>query len=598
MRNIIAALLMMMAATAFAVPAKKFWRTVKQVDGTMLELMLIGDENLHFFITRDSVPVVEDGSRYCYARNTGMALASTGVLAHEPELRTTLDLANIYTIEDMMAARRFAGNKSAARAKRLAPAKKTHYIGKQKGLIILANFADKKFYDFTEEDGGAATWERYNNMVNQVGYTNEKYQAIGSVHDYYYDQSHGKFNLTFDVVGPVQLSQKLSYYGSNKGGDDARASEMIVECCQLADSLVDFNDYDWDGDGEVEEVFVLYAGYGEATGGNSNTVWPHMWTMEEAVTAGNDVPKDFQLDNARINVYACSNELYLSSGHIEMGIGTICHEFSHCLGLPDFYDTSYRGNFGLGEWDILSSGNYNGPKGLGWVPAGFSAYEREFAGWISLIELKNDRKVVEQKPLTEKGNAYVIYNDACHDEYYILENRDQKGWDAFLPGKGLLIVHVDYDADLWESNIVNTTGFIYKKYNSHQRMTVFHASNSLYGGDEAFPYEGNDSLTDNSTPAAILYNANLDGTKHMHKPITEIQRDEETGYVSFRFENRNDYDDIQKTDFTRDGMMPTEVYTIDGIKVGTYDDIRKLNEGVYAVKYSDGSTRKIIIKHK
>ena len=594
MRKILFFVFLMSAAVAFAVPAKRMWRTVTQQDGTTVELMLVGDENFHYFITRDNVPVVIEEDNYCYARNAGMALVSTCVLAHEPKDRTLKDMANIYSVDDVERVRMFSGNKGRSRARALTQPKRTHYLGKRKGLIILANFSDKKFWDYTEEDNGKATWERYNNLANQEGYTNEEYDAIGSVHDYYLDQSYGKFNLTFDVVGPVELKYSYSYYGSNRAGDDAKSPEMILESCQLVDSLVNFKDYDWDEDGVVEEVFVLYAGYGEATGGAANTVWPHMWTWQEAYEADKSLPEKLVFDDAVVNVYACSNELYMNSGNVEMGIGTLCHEFSHCLGLPDLYDTSYKGNFGMGSWDILDNGSYNGPRGLGWVPAGYSAYERDFAGWMSFIELTEDRKVVNQKPLSEKGIAYVIYNDAFPDEYFILENRDQKSWDSYLPGKGLLVVHVDYDADLWEDNLVNTTGY----FNSHQRLTVFHASNSKYGGNEAYPYNGNDSLTDNSIPAATLYNPNIDGEKYMHKPITEITRDEETGYISFRFTNNNKEDGIQIIPEDKDKKV-VAIYSIDGVKIndiGT-NRIGNLPDGVYLIKYSDNNTRKITIKH-
>ena len=175
--------------------------------------------------------------------------------------------------------------------------------------------------------------------------------------DYYHDQSYGKFNLVFDVVGPVNLDKSFVYYGRNFGEDDLNAPEMIIECCQAVDDEVDFSEYDWDGDGVVEEVFVLYAGYGEATSGGANTIWPHMWSLSDASNYNNNVPKEFILDGVFIDIYACSNELYSYAGTTEMGLGVICHEFSHCLGFPDLYDTSYGGNFGMDDWDILDGGS-------------------------------------------------------------------------------------------------------------------------------------------------------------------------------------------------------------------------------------------------
>ncbi len=587
--------MVIVASAAYAVPAKKMWRTFQQMDGTSIQLMLVGDENLHYYKTKDDVPVVEENDGFFYAKKAGFAIKSSGVLAHELELRTSADVANTCSLEEIESVRAFVKTKG---PKRIGEPEHPSYTGKKKGLIILANFADRKFYDYDSASNGNATWARYDALVNEEGYTNEKYGAIGSVHDYYSDMSYNKFNLTFDVVGPVNLEHEYSYYGS--GTDDMHASRMIVECCNAVDAEVDFNDYDWDNDGVVEEVFVLYAGYGEATGGPRNTIWPHMWTLTDAANYDSEIPKELVLDGALIDVYACSNELYSNTGTTEMGLGVICHEFSHCLGLPDLYDTGYGGNFGMGAWDILDSGSYNGPQGIGWVPAGYSSYERNYAGWVKFTELKTPRRVINQKPLSERGTSYIIYNEAYPDEYYLLENRKQTGWDAYIPGAGLLIVHVDYDQDIWASNNVNTTG----AFNNHQRLTVFHASNSTYGGNEAYPYNGNNSLTDFSTPKASLYNDNPEGAKLMSKPITEITRNEETGYISFLFRPDNSQLDANSSiegieQAKLDEHAVLDVYTLDGKKIASQvsrDEVSQLPAGNYIVRQNDGTSVKMAVR--
>lgn len=605
-RKIILATLICVASLSFAVPAKKEWRTFKQPDGTTIELMLVGDENLHYFLTRDNVPVVSDANnQYCYAKAAGFTILSTGVMAHEEQLRNTTEKTFVSSVADVESVRPYRtmkgvrGTKTMRRANRangiqeIGEPDHPQYLGKKKGLVILANFSDRKFYDYSEEDNGYLTWLRYDAMTNEVGYTNEA-GAIGSVHDYYHDQSYGKFDLTFDVMGPVNLDKSYAYYGKNFNGDDMNAPEMIVECCKVIDDQVDFTEYDWDGDGVVEEVFVLYAGYGEATNGGAQTIWPHMWELSAACVFNENVPKDFMLDDVIIDVYACSNELYGFSGTTEMGLGVICHEFSHCLGLPDLYDTSYHGNFGMGSWDILDDGSYNGPSGLGWVPAGYSSYERNYAGWLKFTELKNNRRIINQKPLTSRGNGYVIYNDSCKSEYYLLENRAQESWDSFIPGEGLLIIHVDYDQDIWYNNIVNTTG----ANNDHQRLTLFHASNSNRGGHEAYPFNGNDSLTDDSTPAAKLYNPNIDGSYLMHKPITQITRNEETGFVSFLFKNEN-HATVDIEDAIIGGDEVVDVYSLDGVRVMTNTsaaNVFGLRSGTYVIKNRQGHSKKIVIK--
>ncbi len=594
-RFVLMSLLLAVVTVVSAVPAKREWRSVSQPDGTSVELMLIGDENFHFFITRDDVPVVENDGAYYYAQAKDNAMVASATLAHEASLRTQDDLQAMSTVDDVLSVRQKMvrkGPRPSNRALRVGEEDHVSYIGSKKGLIILANFNNKKFFDYSEQDDGRVTQMRYDDIANLVGYTND-YGAIGSVHDYYYNQSYGKFDLTFDVVGPVNLNKSYSYYG---GGDDVNAPIMIKECCMAVDSLVNFADYDWDGDGVVEEVFVLYAGYGEATGGNRDTVWPHMWEMESAkfYYPNLDIPSPFVLDNVRINVYACSNELSGSYGTTQLGLGVICHEFSHCLGLPDLYDTStYGTNFGMDSWDILDQGSYNGPSSLGWVPAGYSCYERWYAGWMKPSEMKKSRRIVNQKPINEKGQCYIIYNDNCKDEYYILENRNKTDWDAYLPGEGLLIVHVDYDADQWANNSVNATD----NSQDHERLTIFHASNSRYGGHDAYPYQTRDSLTDNSTPSAMLYNKNTDGSKLMHKPITEITRDPATAKISFLYRNENEQNGIEEAE--AEVASDAGVYRLDGIKVsGNYQngELGGLPKGTYVVRDADGKSRKVEVK--
>ena len=198
----------------------------------------------------------------------------------------------------------------------------------------------------------------------------------------------------------------MSYYGSNDSfGNDAHAYEMVIEACQQIDDEVNFADYDWNGDGVVEQVFVVYAGYGENYAGSpSNTIWPHEWDLESA--SGSTL----QLDDVTINVYACAAELCGSSGTAMNGIGCSAHEFSHCLGYPDFYDTTYSGGIGMSKFDVLCSGSYGGPQNRGEVPCGFTAYERWMAGWLEPIELEHPDDIKDMPALNDEPVAYIIFN--------------------------------------------------------------------------------------------------------------------------------------------------------------------------------------------
>ena len=406
------------------------------------------------------------------------------------------------------------------------------FVGEKRGLVILAEFTDKTFKAGHDR-------QKYDDILNMPGYTTSE-GFRGSVADYFRDQSAGLFNLTFDVVGPFTSKKDYKYYGENdSNGYDKRPEELIAEMCLAADSLVDFKDYDWDGDGWVDEVFVVYAGKGEADGGGTNTIWPHMWMMDEYMG------KELVLDSVHINIYACSNELSFR-GRIE-GIGTFCHEFSHCLGLPDFYDTVDDANitYGMSDFDLMSGGNYAGDS---FCPVGYTAYEKMVCGWQQPIILGDENVEVEGlKPISEDGDTYIIYNDGHPDEYYLIENRQRSGWDTYFPDKGLMITHVDYDAEVWENNIPNTIvpDSLVKEYeltcsNDHERMTFFHANNSKTSG-KLYPYVRGyaaispaDSLTANSKPAATFYNDNSSGTKFLLGGIRDISQNAD-GTMSFSY---------------------------------------------------------------
>lgn len=477
-------------------------------------------------------------------------------------------------------------------AARLATPRKasatTNYLGKKKGLVILCEFTDKQFQAANDR-------EKYNNILNTRGYTSEE-GFKGSVADYFLDQSGGLFELDFDVVGPYTTKNGYAYYGKNSSqGDDMRAEDMVVEMCKAADADVNFADYDWDDDGEVDEVFVVYAWKGEADSGLSNTIWPHMWSLDEAM-------KFLTLDGKKINVYACANEIE-SNGSI-CGIGTFCHEFSHCLGFADFYDVSYSGLFGMGDFDVMDAGLYgNG----GFCPVGYSAFEKMSCGWQQPIVLSGEDVSVDSlKPMNLQGDFYIIYNDAHPDEYYLIENRQKKGWDKYLPAKGLMITHVDYDEEVWYNNIPNTIMTEkeakrdgYTCGNDHQRVTIFHADNdddskywSSTGGyynkktvsTDLYPYQKNDSLTATSQPAATLFNDNPQGTKLAMGSILDIRQNTGSeGTMSFRYRALNPTIIAGIAPRSPFLVPPTSnvIHTLDGRSVGT--SLESLPHGIYIV---------------
>ena len=602
-RILISAVLSLCAAMTFAIPAKKSWKVVSQSDGTTIKVSQAGDEHLHYYITEDNVPIYKAAdNRYCYLTIENGKLHNSGVLAHESAARSAKELQVMNTIHDLapiarqMAAKKRSAAKRCVRPDRL-PSKDdiSVFKGSKKALVILAAFSDKSF-----SKGDDAIVKFYDEVLNQEGYSQNG--AAGSVHDYFKDMSRGEFDLTFDIVGPVEVSKSATYYGGPSpimGGTD-HIGEFITEAIKKADEKcdIDWKKYDWDDDGEVEQVFVLYAGYGQATGGPTGTIWPNAWTLDEALQ-NSDGNGGFSIDGVFINQYACSNELYLDSGTVPMGLGVFCHEFSHCMGLPDMYDTNYGSTPTMGDWDLLAGGSYNGPHGIGWCPAGWTSYERAYAGWLELTELKAGDIIKGMTSLEEAdGKAYVIYNDNHKDEYYLLENHKGMGWDKYTPENGLLIIHVDYDKDLFDNNIVNSKGEFtpaegYDRYftNDHPRMAPFSRVRSIQNDTYFYTYPMDaprgvvDSLTDTSKPAAELYNALADGSKLMGKPVYNIEKDDD-GNISFTFMTKEkETDAIQDIAMAEDTTGDDTVYDITGKKAGRIGDIKNgsLKAGIYII---------------
>ena len=489
---------------ANAIPAKPGQtRQITLDDGTSVTALLVGDEYGHYWLA-------DDGKAY-------MGVGHSYVQVDRQAVQKRAQI------------RRNKANQR--RTARLAPSRgskaKEHFTGQKKGLIILVNFANKSFM---EEHNDSL----FNEIANRENYKSAPFK--GSMYDYFRDQSRGEFLLNFDIAGPVTVSKDFEYYGTNDSqGYDVHPGEMVIEALKLADSIVDYSDYDWNGDGTVEQIYVVYAGQGEADGGTEDAVWPHEFTLYEAYLGG-DGSGQQTIDGVKINTYACGSELD-GLGRVA-GIGTMCHEFSHCLGYPDFYDVDYSGGQGMFEWDLMDTGSYNGG---GYRPAGFTSYERWFAGWLEPTELTETTTVNNLADLQNGGGSYIIYNKGYRKEYFLLENRQKKNWDAGIPGAGLLILHVDYDEKVWNQNQPNDDP-------DHQRMTWIPADGEYqqfeYEGqwycttdgaaDDPFPYDTVNAFNATTTPAAKFYNLNSDGTYNLDSSIEDITQNAD-GTVSFKF---------------------------------------------------------------
>ena len=401
------------------------------------------------------------------------------------------------------------------------------YHSKRRQLTVLASFADQKFQG--DEAATLNLWDKIFNAEN----LNEK-PFHGSVRDYFYSQSYGKLQLTFDLQY-VALSDNRYKYRSTAATDEN--SQYLVD--DVMDALlkrdIDWSQYDWNGDGYVNQLLIVFAGKGSSYGGfggGTDAIWPHQYWLSDRLDQTTPdktdcrSPRSFNYDGKeyKVDCYCAVQELYSNGTY--GNFGTICHEFSHCFGLPDFY---YGRSKTVGGWDLMDDGNNNGG---GFCPPNYSAHERWLMGWLTPTELTANRTVEGLSALSDKPQAYLLRNEGYPSEYYLVENRQQQGWDASLPGSGIVVFHVDYLQDLW-------CGVIYDWVNTQslKRYSIIPANNSMLAVQSAgwaYPYSDNDELTNSSTPAATLNHENTDGSLLMNKSLTEMAVDA-SGKGSFRF---------------------------------------------------------------
>lgn len=427
-RLLYSSILCWFSLTAMAIPAHRGGIKVIQSDGSEITVYQHGDEHFHWTTNAQG--------EWIQCGEDGLYRVIPALSDEEIQVRRA------------KSPRRIPQQVQTASPLNIAP----------RGLVILVNFSDKAFTATQAEMDSMLNGKDYSRSYSYT-YNGKKINisAQGSARRYFQDASFGQYNPQFDVIGPVTLSHTVSYYGSN---DDAKAGDMVKEACQLADSQfgVNFANYDNNNDGTVDFVYIFYAGYGEADSDIESTIWPHTYWLKSGYGI------TLKLDNKYIDSYACSNEIDYSSKQHD-GIGTFCHEFSHVLGLPDLYITNTElSSFHrtLDTWDIMDYGPYNNN---GNTPPAYSAYERFFMGWLTPRLLVNPENVVledinssEEALLISATDTHnLVGNDPSSNTFYLLENRQQKGWDSHLEGHGMMLTKINYSYTKWYNNIVNNT---------------------------------------------------------------------------------------------------------------------------------------------
>ena len=445
MRRFLTALMALFIYTAASAgPARPGKILLTQPDGSKFYAVFAGDEFMKIKMTEAGEAIVQDEDGWwSYATydfqgkkvSTGCHVGCSSVPA-----------GCTYIPYDVLSARAFNKKRAAERARMQRMESRMMLQGEnlsqknKAGLVILAQFdgKDEKFH-FSKDN--------FVQMLTQNGYSYNG--ATGSAKEYFDQQFNGKYEFSFDVTDVVTVSQKRSYYGKNDSEDnDENPHIMVIEACRLADEQgVDFSKYDQDGDGEVDNVFVFFAGLDEASGASEDHIWSHAWYIKDG--AG----RNLELDGVLINRYACASEREGSKYEdtpIMTGIGTFCHEYSHTLGLPDFYDTDYNdGGFAAALWSftsLMDGGNYNNDSN---TPPYFNAMEREILGLSQPIVI-NSSGTYELPPINQ-GTYYRI-NTSTENEYFLLEYRDGASWDKYIGGSGMLVYHIDKSQAVTYSN--------------------------------------------------------------------------------------------------------------------------------------------------
>ena len=517
----------------WAMPARRGGVVITQPDGSQITVYQHGDEHFHW-------------------------------QTNEKGEWLSVDSAGFYRITEALTAeqievKRMASPKHAAQAAyplNIAP----------RGLVILVNFNDLAFETSHAELDSMLTGNNYTRDYSYT-YRGKTYNITseGSARQYFQDASYGQYNPQFDVIGPVTISNNMSYYGKNDSyGNDMYPDKMVSEACKLADTEydVDFTQYDNDNDGYVDFVFVIYAGYGEADGGAATTIWPHSWNLLAAGTR-------CQVDGKTVDLYACGNELdYYSMMHT--GIGTFCHEFSHVLGLPDLYVTNTASHATMNEWDIMDYGPYNNE---GNTPPTFSAYERFFMGWltprlitepenITLEDLNSSNSALI---ITECDSSNLIGNDPNPATFYMIENRQQEGWDNNLPGHGMMLTKIQYSLNKWISNTVNNTA-------NRMGVDLIEANGKTSNSGKA---------TDLFPAGASKY---LGITNHAIEAIEEVD-----GVIKFKYKGG-----VEETETAVENTAAEDkviaIYNILGQKQTT-TNIDELSRGTYVIMTAKGSKK-------
>ena len=582
---------MLCSLTTWAAKAESIPVQVRQADGSVITVILCGDEHINWYTTLDGVLLVQgtDNNYYIGKVEKSGNLIATKQLAHEAQSRSQAE-RNLIAKQDKEKFFAYVNKitEESENAYDNSPLTRGPIVdsgyggvpyfphtGSPKALVILAEFQDTTF---TIQD----TKKVFTNyLMNEDHFSDTRYgqnQNYKGVRGYFKDCSYGQFTPIFDVVGPIKLPKKHAIYGA---GND-RMDLLLADACAAVDDLVDFAKYDANNDGIVDLVYIIYAGHSANYRNNKvSNIWPKSGTVTISDT----------FDGKSIRRYGVSNELNGSDKTSKNnkkinGIGLFCHEFSHTLGLPDIYayhtDAENQDDQGMEFWDLMDGGT--GVRG-GRVPASYLAWEREVMGWMNIDELKKDSSIENLKSIDNGGKAYKIINPNNSNEYIVLQSMQKgawnQGWGDGTYGKGLLAYRVSYPF-----NKVNVFDYPNNE-KGKPRVIPIPADGKILAGKNAtsyleyvnqhngdlYPYNRIDYIS-----GFKMFNGSI-----LEKSIVNIKEndggDSNNNYVNFEFKNGLVPTGIQSLSIIERSTSDNRIYTLDGRYVGT--DASILPHGIY-----------------
>ncbi|MCS7250247.1 MAG: M6 family metalloprotease domain-containing protein [candidate division WOR-3 bacterium] len=344
-----------------------------------------------------------------------------------------------------------------------------------------------------------------------------------SLRDYYYEVSYGNLIITGEVFGWFSLNNNYSYYvDSNYGiyGNYPNNSQgLVIDLIKICDTHINFQEYDEDNDGYVDNLIIVHSGPGAEETQDKNDMWSHKWELNDR-SAGSPGPY-LTDDGVYINLYTIQPERFKDGRLITIGV--FAHEFGHLLGLPDLYDTDYSTN-GLGIFCLMASGGWarkNENEPYGSSPSHPSIWCKYLLGWLEPDSIqKNYLEEVKELPILpstifpygvrilENQNSVKdwFFNKEGKGEYFLLENRKNYGFDQSLPGEGLLIYHINEEKSNNDNEKEPLVGILQGDREKDYLLKDLGSSNDFWRNDTL-------GVNDLTTPSTNFYDRTPSGVK-------------------------------------------------------------------------------------